>query len=56
MIIGSALILEESPIQTKVQTRHRGQLMSNGLLSVSFVRAFGDAFEYAQAAALFLFL
>ena len=35
---------------TKVQTRHRGQPISSGLLICVFVQAFGDAFEYAQVA------
>ena len=54
IIKGSALILEESPIQQKVQTRHRGQPISSGLLICVFVQAFGDAFEFTQVAVHFL--
>lgn len=54
IIKGSALILEESPIQQKVQTRHSGQPISSGLLICVFVQAFGDAFEFTQVAVHFL--
>lgn len=53
-IKGSALILEESPIQQKVQMRHSGQPISSGLLICVFVQAFGDAFEFTQVAVHFL--
>ena len=39
---------------TKVQTRHRGQPISSGLLICVFVQAFGDAFEFTQVAVHFL--
>lgn len=55
-IKGSALILEESPIQQKVQMRHSGQPISSGLLICVFVQAFGDAFEFTQVAVHFLFV
>lgn len=48
------MILEESPIQQKVQTRHSGQPISSGLLICVFVQAFGDAFEFTQVAVHFL--
>ena len=54
IIKGSALILEESPIQQKVQTRHSGQPISSGLFICVFVQAFGDAFEFTQVAVHFL--
>ena len=54
IIKGSALILEESSIQQKVQTRHSGQPISSGLLICVFVQAFGDAFEFTQVAVHFL--
>lgn len=38
----------------KVQTRHRGQPISSGLLICVFVQAFGDAFEFTQVAVHFL--
>ena len=39
----------------KVQTRHRGQPISSGLLICVFVQAFGDAFEFTQVAVHFLY-
>ncbi len=48
------MILEESPIQQKVQMRHSGQPISSGLLICVFVQAFGDAFEFTQVAVHFL--
>ena len=48
------MILEESPIQQKVQTRHSGQPISSGLFIYVFVQAFGDAFEFTQVAVHFL--
>ena len=48
------MILEESPIQQKVQMRHSGQPISSGLFICVFVQAFGDAFEFTQVAVHFL--